>query len=133
MPTSSTKCPHCKGEVETLGAGRAGKTVRRCRSCGREPDAVASAPAVSGSSSGNIAAPRAGAACTVDGCPGTRDNAGRCDCCEKRQRWAESHAPKRQCAICTGPIAGRTNMKYCKACKPIAQKISQANAPSSKK
>ena len=110
----TTKCP-CGGRFEPRVL-QGGRVVDRCTECGKRPEDW---PAFGQRT--DAGALRALSKCAVKGCPGTLDANDRCSCCAKREAWREAHMPKRQCQICDGEIGGRS-LKFCEACKPIAQR-----------
>jgi hypothetical protein len=75
------------------------------------------APATPSSPSRNGAQPGDGKKCPVENCPGVLDDAGKCECCERRAAWARENLPRRHCEICTGEIE---KGKFCLACKPLS-------------
>ena len=107
----------CGGRIEPATNGN-GAVVDQCSRCGAKPGQGRALTSVM-----NAASPArgsAGAKCTVKGCPGQLNESGTCLCCRKREQWASEHMPKRRCGICEGEIGGRS-LKYCEACKPVAQ------------
>jgi hypothetical protein len=47
--------------------------------------------------------------------------------------WEDANLPKRSCEICGGRVRGRLSIKYCKACKPVAQRVQIAKSYTPKK
>ena len=122
----TTKCP-CGGRYEPRVLP-GGAVVDRCTDCGKKPEAYQPLTRLP-----DAAALRALSKCTVKGCPGLLDANDRCSCCAKREAWREAHMPNRRCEICEGEIQGRRNMKYCAACKPLAQRAQIAAHDAQKK
>lgn len=110
----ATKCPHCSGAMESV-TPRGLAPFKRCTSCGRD-DRASTSP---------LTAPSVAPKCTVEGCPGVVI-AGRCDCCEKRQAWEDTHRPKRNCEICGGSLTGIRSQKRCKACAVVHNRVNVA-------
>lgn len=129
---SAERCAHCNGRIETLGKGRQDQPIKRCRSCGRDAEPAPSASVARELARDARPVLRPGQRCTaVVGCPGILDAGGACPCCAKRAAYVVAHRPRVDCAICTGAFTpSRKGQKCCKACKPIAQKLNVAKAPS---
>lgn len=110
----------CGGELGP-SVDRHGASVDECEKCGAiyRRSFVGGVPTPPTPRVAGSGAPHQ---CTVSGCPGLVPAGGSCECCAKRQAFVDANLPKRRCGICGGVTEGR-GRKYCKACKPIAQKV----------